>query len=145
MTNSSQSEATISAAQSIVDDAWKEMQRSPWVQERLNIKPTKLPDISIEEVTRRSRVGRVLLERLDSINPDILPHDLALTLRLVRFRARSWSRELEWYWTVIDPFGEGYFGMFLPTAYCGGFLLDSVNRLFSEFQFAESGQSDRYL
>jgi len=35
--------------------------------------------------------------------------------------------------------------MFLPTAYCGGFLLDSVNRLFSEFQFAESGQSDRYL
>jgi len=35
--------------------------------------------------------------------------------------------------------------MFLPTAYCGGFLLNFVNRQLAEFRFVEAGDADRYL
>jgi len=104
-----------------------------------------LPDLSIDEAERRSRVGRALLERVCTVNMDALPHDLALTLRLVRSNAQTWANSAAWYWTVIDPLGAGVFGMFAPTAYCGGTLLSFVNRQLRDFQFVEAGDCDRYL
>ncbi len=35
--------------------------------------------------------------------------------------------------------------MFLPTAYCGGFLLSFVHGQFATFRFGEAGDLDRYL
>ena len=84
------------------------------MQVQLGFVPTRLPDLSLAEAERRTRVGRSLLERAQAIDPGGLPHDLALTLRLLLFRARYWAREAEWYWTVADPMGIGYFGMFVP-------------------------------
>ncbi len=66
-------------------------------------------------------------------------------MRLVRFRAGTWAREADWYWTVSDPIGVGFFGMFLPTAYCGGFLLSFVHGQLAAFRFGEAGDLDRYL
>ena len=132
-------------AMRIVDDAWTELQRSTFVQQRTGIAPTRLPDVSFAEAQRRSKVGQSLLGRLDALDSRSLPHELALTVRLVRFRAQTWSRESDWYWTVIDPRGIGYFGLFLPTAYCGGALLDSVHGQLASFSFQECGDLDRYL
>jgi uncharacterized protein (DUF885 family) len=66
-------------------------------------------------------------------------------VRLVKFRAHTWAREAEWYWTVSDPLGVGFFGMFLPTAYCGGFLLSFVHGQLAAFRFNDAGDPDRYL
>jgi uncharacterized protein (DUF885 family) len=63
----------------------------------------------------------------------------------VRFRAQAWSHEAEWYWVVADPIGIGLFGLFLPTAYCGGWLLGMVHGLLASFSFADRGDCDRYL
>lgn len=145
MRKSAQSEASMGLVLRIVHDAWEEMRRSPFVQQQLGVVPTRFPDVSLTEAERRSRVGRSLLERADAINPDTLPHDLALTLRLVRFRAQTWAQEAEWYWTVVDPLGIGFFGMFLPTAYCGGFLLNVIHGQLAAFRFADFGDCDRYL
>jgi uncharacterized protein (DUF885 family) len=86
-----------------------------------------------------------LLKRLDALQGASLPHDLELTLRLVRFRAGMWAREADWYWLVVDPLGVGFFGLFLPTAYCGGFLLHTLHDQFAAFRFVEAGDADRYL
>jgi len=145
MTKPIQSDILSSIALCIIDAAWEEARRNPVVQEQLGIPWVRLPDVSLAEAERRSRVGRALLERANAIDSDALPHDLALTLRLVRFRAQSWAREAEGYWTVIDPLGEGFPGMFLPTAYCGGFLLNFINDCLAKFRFLESGDCDRYL
>src|SRR6266545_2290455 len=118
--------AALCAALRIIDDAWEELKRRPFVQQKLALIPSRLPDVSFSEAQRRSEVGQSLLERLDAFDHGTLPHDIQLTLRLVRFRARIWAREAEWYWTVIDPRGVGMFGLFLPTAYCGGFMLNYV-------------------
>jgi uncharacterized protein (DUF885 family) len=139
-------DSLVNTALRIVDEAWEELQRRPSVQQQLGVRPARLADVSFAEADRRSTVGRSLLKRLDAeAFEDAIPHDLALTLRLVRFNARMWSREADWYWTVIDPIGGGFFGMFLPTAYCGGFLLDLVQEQFAGFAFAEPADTDRYL
>jgi len=63
----------------------------------------------------------------------------------VRFRAQFWSREAEWYWTVIDPLGAGFFGLFLPTAYCGGIFLNTINSQLADVKIISSSDADRYL
>ena len=132
-------------ARAIVDDAWAELQRSPYVQLRLGVTPSSLPDISLAAAERRSGVGRSLLKRLDALDESVLPHDLALTLRLVRIRAQTWARESEWYWLVVDPRGIGAFGAFAPAAYCGAYLLNVVHGQLSAFTFRASSDLDHYL
>ena len=139
------SEVSIDLVLPIFNDAWEELCRSPFVQQTLGILPARLPDLSLSEAERRSKVGRSLLKRAEAIDADTLPHDLALTLRLVRFRARNWAREADWYWKVVDPLGIGFFGMFLPTAYCGGWLINVLNSQLAAFRFEHAGDCGRYL
>jgi uncharacterized protein (DUF885 family) len=129
----------------LIDDAWEELRRSVFVQQLQGVRPTRLPDLSFAEAERKSAVGRSLLARADAIAADRLPHDVALSVRLVRYRARAWASEADWYWTVIDPAGVGFFGLFLPTAYCGGFLLNFIRQFATEWRFDEAGDLDRYL
>jgi uncharacterized protein (DUF885 family) len=145
MESANVSASVINKALGIADDAWEEARRSALVQARLGGTLAQLPDVSMEEAERRSRVGRALLERMNAISMDALPHDLALTLRLVRFNASTWARAADWYWIVIDPVGAGVFGMFLPTAYCGGFMLNFVNQQLREYRFGRPDDCDRYL
>jgi uncharacterized protein (DUF885 family) len=136
---------SLNAALDIADDAWQELQRSPDVQKIAGGASTGLPDLSLAEAERRSGIGRSLLRRLEAIDLSAVPRDLALTLRLVRFRARAWAREAEWYWNVLDSRRLGQFGLFLPTAYCGGALLNLVHHQLGSFAFQEPGDTDRYL
>lgn len=135
----------VGTAQRIVDDAWEHVRQGPYVQQNLGALPTRLPDLSFAEAARRAEVGRSLLTRVDGVDLEELPHDLALSLRLVRWRAGMWARQAEWYWTVCDPIDAGFFGMFLPTAYCGGFLLKFVHTMIRSFRFQDAGDLDRYL
>jgi uncharacterized protein (DUF885 family) len=144
-TQTIQAHASTRDALQIANCAWEELRRRPFIQRQLRIVPTQLPDVSLAETQRRSLVGRELLNRLEALDPAGLSHDLALTLRLIRFRAQIWSRQAEWYWIVSDPLGVELFGFFLPTAYCGGWLLNIVNSQLASFPFMESGDIDCYL
>lgn len=135
----------LGAALRIVDDAWEEVRGGPWVRTQLGAPLERLPDLSPAAAERRSRVGRSLLERIQGIDLGGLPNDVALSVRLVRYRAATWVREAEWYWMVIDPIGVGFFGMFLPTAYCAGLLLNFIHGQLAAFCFSEQGDLDRYL
>lgn len=132
-------------ALSVIETAWEELRRSPFVRRQLGLAPDALPDVSLAEAERRSAAGRSILERIDMLEGTKLPHEVALTLRVVRFRAETWSREAQWYWLALDPFSKGLFGLFLPTAYCGGWLLNAVNSQLAAHVFSEPGDVDRYL
>jgi uncharacterized protein (DUF885 family) len=138
-------DSTLTSASSVVDVAWEELQRAPYVQSRLGVASMRVPDVSFAEAERRSALGRLLLERIAALDLNRLPHDLALTVRLAHFRARIWSREAEWYWTAVDPLGIGLFGLFLSTAYCGGYLLNLLRRQFTLLPLRESSDCDQYL
>ena len=138
------SEATHLALR-IADAAWEELKRSPMVQVQVDRVPTHLPQISLEESQRRSKVGAALLERIAQLKGVPLSHDAELVLRVVEFRASMWAREADRYWIAVDPLGVGFFGLFLPAAYCGGFLLNYLHSQFAGFKFEEEGDCDRYL
>jgi uncharacterized protein (DUF885 family) len=138
-------ELTIAAAQRVVDDAWNELQRAPHVQARIGHYPAGLPDVSYTEAQRRSAVGCRILRDIESLDSHAFPSDLALTLRLARFQAHIWSKQADWYWLVIDPMGIGCFGLFLPTAYCGGWLLNAIRGRLTSFAIANDADADDYL
>jgi uncharacterized protein (DUF885 family) len=135
----------LAAASRIVDDAWDELRSRPFVQRQLGTALERLPDVSFAEAERRSAVGRSLLKRMGAVDCSALPHDLALSLRSVRFRAQCWAREADWYWTVSDALGVGFFGLFLPAAYGGGLFLNNVNSQLAAFTFNDTADADRYL
>jgi uncharacterized protein (DUF885 family) len=145
MTQTNRTVDSIGPALRIIDDAWQELRKTPFVQSQLDAPLDRLTDLSLGEFQRRSRVGQSLLSRAAAVDVEGLPHDLALTLRIVRFRAQIWAQEASWYWTVIDPSGVGFFGMFLPSAYCGGHLMSLVHSRLGEFKFFDAGDCDRYL
>jgi uncharacterized protein (DUF885 family) len=135
----------IRAATQIADDAWEELRGSILVQRQIGVTPRRLRDFSFGEARRRSELGESLLKRIAMIDSAELPHDLALTLRIVAFRARAWAQEAAWYWTVIDPLGTGMYGMFLPTAYCGGWFLNYVHAQLAAFSFEATEDDEHFL
>jgi len=46
---------------------------------------------------------------------------------------------------VFDPLQVGFFGLFAPTAYTGGSLLEGLEPLFAGYTFSSVGDVDRYL
>lgn len=136
---------TLGRALRIADDAWAEMRRMPFFGGKSHEPLLVLPQVSEAEAERRSALGRELLTRIDALDLSILPHDVATTVRVAERHARTWAREAEWWWLAFDPLRVGFFALFAPTAYGGGFLLNSLNAQFQLFRFTEAGDFDRYL
>ncbi len=105
----------------------------------------KLPDLSFEGALRRADMGAKILALLETVDDDELPHDWALTAKLLRYYAGSWSREAEHYWVAIDPTGSLFYGPFAQTAYTGGYLFSSINPTVASFVFEKDGDGERYL
>ncbi len=133
------------AALRIIDDAWTEMARSPYLQVKLG-RTVQLPQISTEEAARRAAVGNDLASRIAALG-DLsgLPHEMSLALRLARHYARTWSKEADWYWLVHDPMGVGFFGIFSATAYSGGFLVSMVRQIATLAPLEQAADLDRFL
>lgn len=135
----------IGRATALAHDAWSEASRggADWASSGEPMRT--VPKISLEESQRRAAAAKAILDQAEQIDIDALPHELALTVRVALTRATAWAREADWYWVVIDPLGIGFYGMFTPTAYCGGFLLGRLLKGFAALPLTRRGDRDRYL
>lgn len=131
------------AALRVVDDVWALVQATGWNSDKSDL--LRLPDIGVATMAKRAADGRGLLDRIAAIDVDTLPHDLPYTVEVARQIAERWTREEDWYWLLFDPLGVGFYAMFAPTAYCGGFLLNSFAPGFNGYRFASPGDGDRYV
>ncbi|NIJ39478.1 uncharacterized protein (DUF885 family) [Sphingopyxis panaciterrae] len=131
------------AALRVVDDVWSAASAGGFLGDKSA--PLRLPDIGFAAAAERSALGRTLLDRIAAVDADALPHDLPYTLEIARQIAERWSREEAWYWLVFDPLGGGFYAMFAPTAYCGGFLLNTYRPRFAGYSFRSAGDGDRYV
>ncbi len=104
-----------------------------------------IPDVSIEAAQRRADLGRKMLELLAEVDDAKLPHDYALTAKLLRYYANSWSRDVERYWVAFDMAGVLFYGPFAQTAYTGGFVLNFINKALAGYSFNRDGDGERYL
>lgn len=132
------------AALRIIDDVWAVLRANTLYGGDANA-PAQLPDIGPAATARRAALGRHLLERCAAIDTRSLPHDLADTLEMARQTAERWSREEDWYWLVFDPLGVGFYAMFAPTAYSGGYLLNGLANAVRGYKFLSPGDGDRYV
>lgn len=105
----------------------------------------RIPDLSIDGARRRSGMGAQVLQLLSDVEDDQLPHDWALTAKLLRYYARSWSQEEKYYWLAIDPTGVLFYGPFAQTAYTGGLFFGAFNPLIAAFKFNSDSDGDHYL
>lgn len=132
------------AALRVIDDVWSVV-RSNNLYGGDPTLPLRLPDLGLTATAERAALGKTLLERCAAIDTDGLPLDLSDTLEMARQTAERWSREADWYWLVFDPLGVGFYAMFAPTAYSGGFLLNGFATAIRGYRFQSSGDGDRYV
>jgi uncharacterized protein (DUF885 family) len=135
----------VGRAMALVHDVWVENSggASAWSSPGEPLRG--LPRLDFAEAERRTKAGKELLERAGAIDLDALPHELALTVRVAIDRAEGWARAAEWYWLVFDPLGVGFYALFAPTAYGGGFLLSTLVKDFVALPFKVRSDRDRYL
>lgn len=132
-------------ALSTIEAVWSEVAQLPWTAQEIGTLGDRLPSISPDAISRRSRRGRALLARLDALDPTDLPFDLGLTLRVARYRAAAWAQEEDWYWLLCDPTGAGFYALFLPTAYAGGWMINRLTNEFTRAKFEAAGDAERYI
>ncbi|MFB6611798.1 DUF885 family protein [Agromyces sp. NPDC056379] len=105
----------------------------------------RMPDLSLAGVEARSARASELLERLDRVDLDSVPHEIGLTLRLIRYYLDRVSGDAGRYWLAVDGLGIGYYGMFAWTAYNCGFLTNLIASHAQGFNFEKASDADRYL
>jgi len=135
----------LTAAMVAIERVWHEVRQSAHVLGELGLPIDRLPDIGEAAVAARSARAIELLAGIDRIDRAALPREIDMTLAVAHGSAKRMAREADFYWLLIDPLGVGFFGMFAPTAYCGGFLHNHVSKVMKEFRFEQPGDLDRYL
>lgn len=127
-----------------IEAVWTELAQRPLIAQELGRNTDRLLTISPEVIAQRSARARNLLVRLDAVDHIDLPSDISLTLQAARYRVASWAREEDWYWLLCDPMGAGFYAIFLPTAYGGGWMINQLTNQFLAMRFTSLGDVDRY-
>ena len=128
-----------------IERVWSEVRETPFVKRDMPLPVDRLPDIGEAATEARSTRAKEALAVLNQVDTAELPRDLALTHEVARSTAARMSKEAERYWNAFDPLGIGFFALFAPTAYGGGFLLGHVAGMLANHRFSDSGDLDRYL
>lgn len=128
----------------VLEGTWSELRASPYIQRDLGLPVDRLPDLSEEAAIDKSARAESLLRICDKIDSALLPEQLAISLGSARFTLDRMKREGDYYWLVFDPMGVGFFALFAPTSYAGGFLLKLVAGVVVQHQFQTAGDVDRY-
>ena len=129
----------------LLADAWELLRRAPFVEHQVEGRLTRLPDFGPAAAEAGAAAARELLSRIDALDLDALPPALSVPLRQARHGVLARAKAGDWYWTVIDPAGVGFYGQFLPSAYCGGWILNMVYESLERPALARPGDLDRQL
>jgi uncharacterized protein (DUF885 family) len=145
MTTEHGHQQVLAVANRVLADAWDVLRQAPFMAEQVDGRLTRLPDLSPAGAEATAAEARTLLARMDALDLDALPAALSVPLRQARYGLEHRARAADWYWTVIDPGGVGFYGMFLPSAYCGGHTLNLAYNAVQRAPLQHPGDLDRSL
>lgn len=134
-----------SRAVCLLADAWEILRRSPFIEHQIEGRLASPPDFGPAAAEAGATAAREFLARFDALDLDALPPVLSVPLRQSRYGAQARAKAGDWYWTVIDPAGIGFYGQFLPSAYCVGWVLNMVYESLERPALADLGDLDRQL
>lgn len=133
------------ALKQALDDAWAELSSSVFTAQSLGQAIVRMPDVSEAAARARSQRAERWLDRAAKIDPASLSDDDALTLAVATQAMARRAREFDIYWLAFDPLGVGFFALFAPSAYGGGWMLNYVGGMLGRHKFDQPGDLDRYL
>lgn len=142
---SSTTESALTEATAILDDTWQQFSSCPYIAGDVEGAEPSVPDVGPEEAARRARTGQDIQRRIGALDTSLLPQDVAVTVAAAGALADRWARDEDWYWLAFDPLGVGFYGMFGPTAYAGGFVLNSIHETLQQYAVDGGDQAERYL
>jgi uncharacterized protein (DUF885 family) len=128
-----------------IQDAWEEARTGLYSAVSEERPVDRFADFSEEAALAASARAEAILERIATVDTSALPVDLATTLAVAQQSMRRQARAGRWYWTVFDPVGIGFWAMYAPTAYGGGWLLSHAGRVLGRASLATPADVDRYL
>ena len=132
-------------ALSVIDEIGAELSANPFFHQGHDRRLTRIPLPSEANAARRGALARGWLQTIATVDVAALPDEVALSLAVAKATARRLADEEDWYWLVHDPLGLGFFGLFGPTAYAGGWYLNTLVQVLGRFAFQEPGDLDRYM
>lgn len=135
----------IGAALRVLDEYYEQISTGTAYRRWRGLPTLSLPDLSPDAIGRRARLGRDLTARIDALPVAALPDPVRSSLELARLHTSRWARADDWYWLVVDPDGSGFYGMFAPTPYFGGMLVNEAATNLALHRFDSDGDTDRYL
>lgn len=136
---------TILRAQRLVDAIGAELAVAPFARQTQPGSLPRIPPPSEAEAERRSSLARGWRDDLAAVDREALPADWRRLLAIADATIERLEREAAWYWLVHDPLGLGFFGLFGPTAYCGGWYMGVVGGLMARQELAGIEEGERYL
>lgn len=137
-------EIAVNRVQIATDRAWAYTSRNIYIRWLLG-----LPGDGVffratpEEASERAGMLREIRASLDGIDAKLLPHDLALTARILRGSDIEASADGERYWLV--DLVAGFPGPFSITPYKLGLLFSALGQIFPNYKLDSEGDADRYL
>ncbi len=76
----------------------------------------------LEAAQKRTQLGRDILELLNRVGVEQLPHDSRLVSKLLRFYADCWVEDAERYWLAIDLADAFFWPVCRTASTTGGFV-----------------------
>jgi uncharacterized protein (DUF885 family) len=138
-------ELEIAKALRLIGEAEREVMRGGWGGPAAGEPVDRLPVPDEADAERKAELGARLSGMAAQIDLAALPHDLATTVKVSTDLAERWSNSHRWWWLVHDPLGVGFYGLFGPTAYCGGFTLNGFFNTLGRQPLRRRADLDRYL
>jgi uncharacterized protein (DUF885 family) len=140
----SQLEENLCRAETLIDKIWRR-RSDAFLLRVIEGRPIeRFPDLSEAAAERTATQARAELARLQRIDCDRLPHQLALTSKIARFVLSVEAQAADRYWLAHDC-GMYFPAMFPIGSFGSGLLFTYAAKIFTSFSFSSPGDGDRYL
>src|SRR5262245_46326427 len=94
----SERDAAVCRAQNVIDNTWRRTSDGFLARVVEGRAVEGFPDLSEEDAQRTTERARAALVEIDAIDLKLLPHELALTVKLVGFQLGVQAQTPECYW-----------------------------------------------
>lgn len=130
-------------AQILIDLAWQRMSERFLPRYRACRVIHQFPDLSAAHAAKVAADAKASLRELDALELDILPHQVALSIKVLQFQLGIEAQAAERYWLACE-YGD-WPAMFPVGPYGSGSLFSAIRDSFSGFRFSQQSDCDRYL
>ena len=138
-----ESDANFCRAHNAIDRTWRPISDRFLIRLTEGRPADRLPDLSEQQAARVASEAQTALRDIETIDLDSLPHETALTVKIVQFHLNI-EAQSSWRYDLAHNYGV-FPAMFPITPYGGGYFLSAISRELNRFVIRQPADADHYL